>query len=381
MSVVLPGATLGIVGGGQLARMMALEARRMGYRVAVLDTEPQGSAGEVVDEFVQGAHNSAEGLAKLAAVSDVITLDTEHVPAALLAEIESRTAVYPSSAVMQVVQDRLAQRAFLAREGLPQTAHVGVSAELDFESVVERVQFPCILKTRTSGYDGKGQARVASATALPAAWASIGHAPAVAEAFVNFEREVSVVLARGRTGELRFYPLIDNEHRHHVLHLSSVPARCTEALRAEAEALSARIAHALDHVGVLAVEFFVTREGKLLVNEIAPRTHNSGHFSFGAAETSQFEQHVRAVCGLPLGDTTLLRPAVMLNLLGDLWVQGTPDWNLVLQHPGAHLHLYGKKAARPGRKMGHVLVTDLSLEAAHRTAVGIYAALSAVLRA
>lgn len=369
---VLPGATLGIVGGGQLARMMALEARRMGYRVAVLDTEPQGSAGEVVDEFVQGAHNDLAALERLAGVADVITLDTEHVPAKLLAHIENRTPVHPSSAVMSVVQDRLHQREFLAREGLPQTRHVGVSCEEDLARVAASVSFPCILKTRTSGYDGKGQARASSAAELPRAWEKIGRAPAVAEAFVDFEREVSMVLARGQGGELRYYPLVDNEHRQHVLHLSSVPARATSALCAEAEQLSARIASALGHVGVMAVEFFVTREGKLLVNEIAPRTHNSGHFSFGAAETSQFEQHVRAVCGLPLGDTTLLRPAVMLNLLGDLWGRGTPNWSDVLSHPGAHLHLYGKKAARPGRKMGHVLVTDASLEAAHRTAVAIY---------
>ena len=375
MTRVLPGATIGIVGGGQLARMMALEARRMGYRVAVLDAEPNGSAGEVVDEFVAGAHHSPEGLRRLAEVSDVITLDTEHVPAALLADIERMTPVYPSSQVMAVVQDRLRQREFLAREGVPQTryAAVGEAGELD----AEYVQFPCIFKTRTSGYDGKGQVRVNSASEIADALEKIGHAPAVAEAFVDFDREVSVVLARGMSGEVRFYPLIENEHRNHVLHLSCIPAKCTEALRAEAEALSGRIAQALGHVGVMAVEFFVTRDGRLLVNEIAPRTHNSGHFSFGAAETSQFEQHVRAVCGLPLGDTTLLRPAVMLNLLGDLWVHGTPDWSHVLSHPGAHLHLYGKKAARPGRKMGHVLVTDVSVEAAHRTAAGIYAALRA----
>ncbi len=362
MTRVWPGGTIGILGGGQLGRMLALEARRMGYRVAVLDPEPEGPAAQVADSHVRGAFDDLEAAMKLAGESDVITLDTEHVPRELLERLETMKPMRPSARVLRVIQDRLEQRRFLEALGAPQVRYAAVSDAESLRAAAELVGLPSVLKTRRSGYDGKGQARAALPVELAGAWGRIGEAPAILESFVAFEKEISVLLARDVDGDVRFHPIAENVHRHHILRTSRVPARIPEELAAQAQALGARIASALDHVGMMAVELFVTRGGSLLVNEIAPRTHNSGHYSFGACATSQFEQHVRAICGLPLGDPSLLRPAVMLNLLGDLWRDGPPSWSPVLAHPAAHLHLYGKRRASPGRKMGHVLILGEDVE-------------------
>ncbi len=358
MNRILPGGTIGIIGGGQLGRMLALEGRRMGYRVGVLDPDPEGPAAQVADFCVQGALDNLEAARSLVARSDVITLDTEHVPAGILEQLEGMKPVRPGASVLRVVQDRLEQRRFLEALGVPQPRTAGFSDAPTLRAAAAAVGIPCIVKTRRFGYDGKGQARLGGLGDLDDAWSALGGAPALVESFVDFEKEISVLLARGLDGDLRFYPVAENTHRRHVLHTSRVPARISAELEAEAKRLSARIASALGLVGMMAVELFVTREGGLLVNEIAPRTHNSGHYSFGACVTSQFEQHLRAICGLPLGDPSLLRPAVMLNLLGDLWRPGPPDWHAVLSRPAARLHLYGKKLPTPGRKMGHILVLD-----------------------
>ena len=358
MSQIWPGGTIGIIGGGQLARMMALEARRMGYRIAVLDPDPEGPASQVADFCITGAFDNLEAARALAARSDVITLDTEHVPADLLEQLEAVKPVRPAASVLRIVQDRWKQRRFLEAQGVPQPGNALVSDAKSLNAAAAVVGFPCVLKTRRSGYDGKGQARVGCADELEDAWRALGEAPAVVESFVDFDQEISVLLARDLDGNICFYPIAENTHRRHILHTSRVPARIPVELVAQAEKLGARIASALGHVGMMAIELFVTREGGLLVNEIAPRTHNSGHYTFGACATSQFEQHVRAICGLPLGDPSLLRPAVMLNLLGDLWRDGLPVWHAVLSHPTARLHLYGKKRPAAGRKMGHVLILD-----------------------
>lgn len=371
MTIILPGQTIGVLGGGQLARMLALEARRMGYRVAVLDPESDSPAAQVADLHVRGAFDDGEAAEKLAEHSDVITLDTEHVPFAILERLEKIRPVRPSARVLRTIQDRLEQRCFLAALGAPQVRYAAV---LDLESLgaaSDAVGHPSVLKTRRSGYDGKGQARVADRDALARAWKTVGEVPAILESFVDFEKEISVLLARDVDGNVRFHPIAENVHRHHILQTSQVPARISEELAAQARALGARIASALEHVGMMAIELFVTREGSLLVNEIAPRTHNSGHYSFGACATSQFEQHVRAICGLPLGDTSLNCPAVMLNLLGDLWRDGPPCWSSVLAHPTARLHLYGKRRALPGRKMGHVLILSEDVEQAGALATTI----------
>lgn len=350
-----PGATVGILGGGQLARMLALEARRMGYRIAVLDAEPGGPAAQVADLQVTGAIDDLEAAERLARQSDVLTLDTEHVPAELLERLEVIKPLRPSAGVLRIVQDRLEQRRFLEAQGAPQVRYAPVLDAGSLRAAAAQVGFPSVLKTRRSGYDGKGQVRVTHEGELAAAWASLG-VPSIMESFIDFEKEISVLLARDLDGNIRFFPIAENVHRRHVLHTSRVPARISAGLASSAQELGAGIASAIGHVGMMAIELFVTRDGRLLVNELAPRTHNSGHYTFGACATSQFEQHVRAICGQPLGDPSLLRPAVMLNLLGDLWKNGAPDWGPVFSRPDAHLHLYGKARALPGRKMGHVLV-------------------------
>jgi 5-(carboxyamino)imidazole ribonucleotide synthase len=357
MTPLLPGSTIGVLGGGQLGRMMALAARRMGYRVVVLDPSARCPTAQVADGVVVGALDDLEAARHLAAQVQVITLDTEHVPAAVLDELALIAPVRPGPAVLRTIQDRLTQKQFLDRLGLPQATWAPVDND-HLEAALARTGRPAILKVRRAGYDGKGQARVDPGSDAAAALATLRGEPAVAEALVRFTREVSVILARGLTGELRIYPIAENVHRRHVLHTTRAPAPMPDAQRARAERIARTIAEALDVVGVLAVEMFELPDGQLLVNELAPRTHNSGHYTYGACATSQFEQHVRAVCGLPLGDPRALTGAVMVNLIGDLWRSGPPRWQEVLGRPEARLHLYGKDAPAPGRKMGHVILLD-----------------------
>ena len=358
--------------------MLTYEAHKLGIRTAVLDPTPDGPAGAVCDAFVQGAWTDAERAVELARLADVVTVETEHIPSAALREVEKVAPLRPASGVLHVIQDRLRQKRFLEENGFPQPAFAHVHDEASLEEAVRRVGAPAVLKTLTGGYDGKGQARAMTPGEARAAWESLGRHPCIFEAFVAFEREVSVVLARGHDGEVRYYPLAENVHVRGILHTTRVPARAPAGAEARAQRLARAIAEALGHVGVLAVEMFLTRDGELLVNEIAPRVHNSGHFTFGACATSQFEQHVRAVGGLPLGDTTLLRPCVMLNVLGEAWARGEPDWAAaVLAEPGASLHLYGKAKAAPGRKMGHVLVLADTPDEAMLRAERIHARLTA----
>ena len=357
MTRISPGGTVGILGGGQLARMLALEARRMGYRVAIQDPDPDASGMQLADHRIVGAFGDPAAAAELAACSDVITLDTEHVPVDLLEQLSATRPVRPGPGVLRIIQDRLEQRRFLTSLDIAQTAYAVIERSADL-AAASAIAFPAVLKTRRAGYDGKGQVRVADAAQLPAAWEALGCAPAVLETFVRFAKEISVLLARATDGRFRFYPIAENEHRGHILHTSRAPARVSVDVEVRAQLLGARIATALDHVGMMAVELFLLPGDELLVNEIAPRTHNSGHFTLGGCVTSQFEQHLRAICGLPLGDPTLLRPVVMLNLLGELWSAGPPRWDRVVAHPTARLHLYGKRDPVVGRKMGHVLVID-----------------------
>ncbi|MBK7758103.1 MAG: 5-(carboxyamino)imidazole ribonucleotide synthase [Deltaproteobacteria bacterium] len=351
-----PGATVGVLGGGQLARMMALEARHLGLRVIVLDPNPRCGAAQVADGLVLGHFSDAEAACRLAAQVDVVTLDTEHVPAEVLRAVEAVAPCAPGSEALALIQDRLAQRRLLHALRLPQTRWAEVHDEASLRAGLAEVGLPAVLKTRRGGYDGKGQARIQREDHLLAAWASLGQAPCIIEAYVPFDREVSAVMARAADGSTRHWPLAENDHRRHVLHTTLTPARAEPSVGPRARALAEAVAARLDHVGVLCLELFLLSDGQLLVNEIAPRVHNSGHTSLGASVTSQFEQHLRAVCGLPLGDTTQARPAVMLNLLGDLWRDGPPPLERVFAVPHAKLHLYGKDEARPGRKVGHVLL-------------------------
>ncbi|MDT7043375.1 5-(carboxyamino)imidazole ribonucleotide synthase [Candidatus Nitronereus thalassa] len=356
MTMILPGETIGILGGGQLGRMLAMEGRRMGYRVGILDPTEHCPAAQFADFSVQSELTDTQRLLEFAAQVDVLTIETELVPWKLLAQLESVKTTQPSSFVLALVQDRLVQRQFLQDKNYPQTSFASVKDRSCLTDAAQRVGFPSILKKRRSGYDGKGQFRVGSRDDLLAAWDEVGKVPSILEAIAPFKIELSVVLARNLKREIRLYPLAENVHQLNKLHTTIVPARITESARTRAEELAVSIAEALDYCGVMAVEFFLLEDNTLLINEIAPRPHNSGHFTFGACYTSQFEQHLRAICGLPLGDPTLLYPVLMVNLLGDLWQNGPPRWDRLFAYPHIQLHLYGKDQPRPGRKMGHLLL-------------------------
>ena len=375
MKALLPGATIGILGGGQLGRMMATEARRMGYRIVALDPYARCPTAQVADGVVVGALDDVDAARVLARQVDVITLDTEHVPADVLDEVAALAPVRPAPSVLRTIQDRQTQKQFLDRIGMPQAAWAPATTADELLGALAKVGRPAIVKVRHAGYDGKGQVRV-DGSDVNAQHARLRGAPAVAEELVRFTREISVILARAATGEVRLYPIAENVHRQHILHTTRAPAPLAATLRARAEQFAVQIAEALDHVGVIAVEMFELGDGRLLVNEIAPRTHNSGHYTYGACATSQFEQHVRAICGLPLGDPRQLAGAVMVNLIGDLWRDGPPPWHVVLAQPEARLHLYGKDAPAPGRKMGHVLLVDDDTDRALATAEKLLAALA-----
>jgi len=368
-----PGATIGILGGGQLGRMMAVVARQMGYRIIVLDPNPRCPTAQVSDGVVVGALDDVDAGKHLASQVDVITLDTEHVPADVLSVLESITPVRPSAQVLRTIQDRLVQKQFLDRIGLPQAAWAPAD---DLDAALGKVGRPAILKVRRAGYDGKGQVRIDRDSDARMLLETLRGQPAVAEEVVGFAREISVILARGIDGQIQIYPVAENVHRRHILHTTRAPAPMPAAERKRAEVLAVSVAEALGHVGVMAVELFELPDGRLLVNEIAPRTHNSGHYTYGACATSQFEQHIRAICGVPLGDPRPLTGAVMVNLIGDLWSHGQPAWHEVLRRPEARLHLYGKAAPAPGRKMGHVVLLDDDTDRALATAEGLIATLS-----
>jgi 5-(carboxyamino)imidazole ribonucleotide synthase len=327
----------------------------------------------VSDGVVVGALDDIEAAKHLANQVDVITLDTEHVPADVLSVLESIVPVRPNASVLRTIQDRMVQKQFLDRLGLPQAAWAPVD---DVHAALAVVGRPAILKVRRAGYDGKGQVRIERDADPVALLAKLRGEPAVAEEVVPFTREISVILARGLDGQIQVYPIAENVHRHHILHTTRAPAPMPEARRKRAEEMAVQVAEALGHVGVMAVEMFELADGRLLINEIAPRTHNSGHYTYGACATSQFEQHIRAICGVPLGDPRPLTGAVMVNLIGNLWSKGPPAWHEVLARPEARLHLYGKDAPAPGRKMGHVVLLDDDSDRALATAEALIATLS-----
>lgn len=351
---ILPGATIGILGSGQLGRMLALVARRMGYRVHVFSSEPDSPTGQVADQEIVAPYDYLPAARTFACGVDVVTYEFENVPALTATTVAEYVPVRPGSEVLHISQNRLREKAFCVAHGLPVTAHAPIRGPSDLAEAMAQVGGPAILKTAAAGYDGKGQVRVATPGDLPAAWDAIGRAEAILEAEVDFALEASLVCARSAAGEFAHYGLIENRHERHILDVSIAPVEALAPLVEEAVAIGRCIVAELEYVGVLCVEFFVTIDGRLLVNEIAPRPHNSGHLTIEACATSQFEQQLRAVCGLPLGSTDSMRPAAMANLLGDLWAAGEPDWAALAAFPAVKLHLYGKQAAHPGRKMGHL---------------------------
>lgn len=375
--MLLPGATLGILGSGQLGRMLALEARRLGYGVHVLSPEADSPTGQVADREVVAAYDDLDAVADFARRVAVVTFEFENVPAATAAAAAAHTRVRPSGAVLHTTQHRRREKDFLAGAGLPVTPYAAVDSLPELEAALKRIGLPAVLKTAGFGYDGKGQARIDQADQAAAAWQAIGAQAAILEAWVPFERELSVVAARGADGDLRHFGVVENTHAHHILDLTVAPAAVPPEVAAEAVAISRAVLEALDVVGVLCVEFFLAPGNKLLVNELAPRPHNSGHFTLDACATSQFEQQLRAVCGLPLGATDQRAPVAMAQLLGDLWAGGEPNWAAALALPGVRLHLYGKRAARPGRKMGHLTALAPTVEEARARVLAARAALTA----
>ena len=345
-----PGSTIGIMGGGQLGRMTAMAAARLGYRTVILTPEPDSPAAQVTDRTIFADYTDEEALARFADLVDVATYEFENVPTEPVTWLAERIPVRPGARVLRVAQDRLREKDFITRLGIGTTRYRGASSFAQLRGVLADIGRPAVLKSTTLGYDGKGQATIHEDTDLALAWRQMGAAVGIVEQFVDFAYEASIIVARGQDGAMSCFAPVENRHRNHILAETIVPAPMSPETAAEADRIARTIAEALDLVGLVCVELFVTRDGALLVNEIAPRPHNSGHWTIDACVTSQFEQLVRAVTGLPLGSTERLADARMENLLGD----EIERWQEILSDPRAKLHLYGKTEARPGRKMGHV---------------------------
>jgi 5-(carboxyamino)imidazole ribonucleotide synthase len=350
--------------------MFTVAARTLGYRVTVLDPDPLSPAAEFATGHLNTAYTHPVSLDELARTCAAVTTEFENAPAEALLALATRTVVRPSGNAVAVAQDRAREKGFFVEHGLPVGPYAAIRTESDFEAALAHVKRPAILKTARFGYDGKGQATIASKADLARVFAEWQRVPCLLEERLALECEISVILARSASGEVAVFPVAENRHARGILDVTIAPARIPQALALEATSLATRLAHALDYVGVLALELFVVG-GKLFLNEMAPRPHNSGHYTIDACRTSQFEQQVRVLCDLPLGDASQHSPAVMVNLLGDIWSAGEPRWDAVLRHAGAHLHLYGKREARSGRKMGHVTICELAIERALEVAMTI----------
>jgi 5-(carboxyamino)imidazole ribonucleotide synthase len=365
----LPGSTVGVLGSGQLGRMFAIAARRMGYRVHTFSPDQDTPTGQVADLEVTASYDDLDAVREFASHVDVVTFEFENVPAATAEAVEQRAPVRPSGEVLHITQHRLREKTWLAKHGFPVTPFRAIRDGADLQGF----STPAVLKTAGFGYDGKGQYRIQTAADFEPAWRSMNSGEAVAEQLVDFECELSVVAARAADGAIVSYAPSRNAHQNGILDVSTAPYPNQEAVQ-----ITNAVLEQLGVIGVLCVEFFLTKSGKLLVNELAPRPHNSGHLTIDSCLTSQFEQQLRAVCGLPLGSTEMVRPAAMANLLGDLWDKSEPQWTQALSRPEVKLHLYGKLEARPGRKMGHLTATGSTPEAAEvrvrqaRTSLGIY---------
>ncbi|MSU63421.1 MAG: 5-(carboxyamino)imidazole ribonucleotide synthase [Pedosphaera sp.] len=357
---ILPGATIGVLGSGQLGRMFAIAARELGYRIIIYSPENDSPAGQIGDVEVTAPYEDLARIREFARSVQVVTFEFENVPSITTEAAAEYAPVRPDGRVLHVTQHRLREKAFLRDHGFPVTPFRAVSSREELEQAAKDLGLPAVVKTASFGYDGKGQTKVRSEADLGVALEAMKGAEGIYEAFVDFEKEVSVVAARTAGGEIAAFPVFENAHADHILDVTFAPAQILPGLARDAAELASGILEALDVVGLLTVEMFVTRDGRLLVNELAPRTHNSGHLTIDACVTSQFEQQVRAVCGLPLGSIEQRSPAAMANLLGHLWLGGEPNWSAALEDPSVKLHLYGKREARIGRKMGHLTATGLT---------------------
>ena len=367
---ILPGSTIGMIGGGQLGRMFVIAARTMGYEVVVLDPDPHSPGGGMASEHIHADYDDTAALDRMAESCEVITTEFENIPASSLQYLATRRPVHPSARALSIAQDRILEKSFIQSLALDTAAFIAIEKEPDLEQA-DKVKFPAILKTATLGYDGKGQVVCANADDVRQAYKNL-NTRCVLEQFIQLDKEISVVLARNEAGESFCFPAAENSHANGILDVSIAPARVSSQIREQAQQAAQKIAHNLGYVGVLAVEFFISGSGQLLVNEIAPRPHNSGHYTLDACYSSQFEQQVRMVCGLPSANCELHTPVVMLNILGDVWPQqGVPDWLSIAKIDRARLHLYGKKHARIGRKMGHINILADGLSEAEEKLVQV----------
>lgn len=373
--MILPGATLGLLGGGQLGRMFTAVARTRGYEVLVLDPDPASPAAQFASAHLCAPYEDEAALEEFTARCAAVTIEFENVPAGVLERLANRCVVRPGAAAVAVCQARIGEKGFLSGHGFPVAPWAPVRSIEELEAALTTVGLPALLKLDRFGYDGKGQAVAEGHDEARAAFAALGGRHCILERRIDLAAELSIVLARGADGAVAPFPVAENRHRNGILDVSVAPAPVASGLAAEATRTACAIATALDYVGVLGVEFFVAADGRLLVNELAPRPHNSGHYTLDACLTSQFEQQLRALCGMPLGDPAPVRAAAMVNILGDAWRGGEPHWSGVLAEPDARLHLYGKREPRPGRKMGHYTCLADSVESARELADRLRAAL------
>jgi 5-(carboxyamino)imidazole ribonucleotide synthase len=361
---ILPGSVVGVLGSGQLGRMFAIAARQMGYRVHTFSPETDTPTGQVADVEITASYQDLDAIRSFARNVDVLTFEFENVPARAVEAAADFAPVRPSGSVLHITQHRLREKTFLVNNRFPVAPFMPVNSLEELRSAIEQIGCPAILKTAGSGYDGKGQAKLTSGADAEASFSATGNQEKILEAFVDFELEFSIVAARGFDGTFSHWGLIQNTHRNHILDLSFAPARVSPGTSVKAVAMAKDLLEALDVVGVLCIEFFLTRDQRIFINELAPRPHNSGHLTINASLTSQFEQQLRAVCGLPLGATEFLSAAAMANLLGDLWRDGEPNWAAAAACPDVKVHLYGKEDIRPGRKMGHLTALAPSSDSA-----------------
>ena len=361
---ILPGSTLGVMGGGQLGAMFAAAAKRMGYRVEAISDVADCPCARHCDRVHVVGYDDLEKLAAIAGSLDVVTFEFENIPVSAARAMQAAVPVRPAPEVLHTTQDRAREKAFLVAHGFPCAPHRLIRSREELAAAVKALGMPCVLKTAAFGYDGKGQRKITTTAEIDAAWDRLGPQECVLEGWIDFECEISVVAARSLDGETAVFEPSRNAHANHILDVASAPAGLPDGVRSVACDMASLVLEKLGMVGVACIEFFVTRTGDILVNEIAPRPHNSGHLTINACATSQFEQQVRAVCGLPLGETRQSAPAAMANLLGDCWAGGEPDWAAALAVPGVSLHLYGKSDPRPGRKMGHLTAVAATAEEA-----------------
>ncbi len=377
--MILPDSTIGMLGGGQLGRMFVSAAHNLGYRVMVLEPDPYSPAGLIADEHIVADYDDVSAMRHLSESCNVITTEFENIPAHVLETLSTSCPVYPNASAVEKAQDRNVEKAFIRSCGLLPVPYGSITTYSEIAVAVDKIDFPAIMKTARFGYDGKGQCRVNSLEEVQQAYNNFERQPCVLEQMIDLKCEISVILARNEMGESHCFPVAENIHVDGILHQSIVPARANKDIMQAAQVAAKRIADKMDYVGVLAIEFFISQKDELLVNEIAPRTHNSGHYSMDACITSQFEQQVRAICGLPFADTTLLSPVVMTNMLGDLWDLSVdkPVLNAapILNSSKSKLHLYAKREARAGRKMGHFNTLAETTESAQKEANAVFCAI------